>query len=199
MDDKLLGGILGLIVGDALGVPVEFMSREDLRQNPVSEMREFGTFNQPKGTWSDDSTMTLCLMDSLSNGLNYDDICIKFLSWIEDGYMTPHGEAFDIGITTRNSLYNYSKGIPPLECGGDDEYDNGNGSLMRILPLAFYTAGMPLEEKFAIAEDIFGLTHGHMRSKIACSIYVQFVSELLKGYDKDKALKQTIIHIKRLL
>ena len=195
MENKLYSSIIGFIIGDALGVPVEFKSRAELKENPVIDMREYGTYNQPKGSWSDDSTMTLCLMENLINGLDYNDICSKFLKWIDNGYMTPHGELFDIGISTSNAISNYKNGVPPLKCGGTSEYDNGNGSLMRVLPLAFYTMGMTLTKKFEIIENISSLTHRHIRSKIACAIYVQFVCELLKGYDKEKALKQTIIHI----
>ena len=195
MNNKLSNAIIGFIVGDALGVPVEFQRREKLKNNPVTNMRGFGTYNQPKGTWSDDSTMTLCLAESLVNGLDYDDICGKFLDWVENGYMTPHDYLFDIGIATEKAITRYKKGVTPLECGGESEFDNGNGSLMRILPLVFYTFSMPLKQKFETVANVSALTHRHMRSKIACSIYVQFACELLKGYGKEKALKQTINHI----
>lgn len=177
MENKLYSSIIGFIIGDALGVPVEFKSRAELKENPVVDMREYGTYNQPKGTWSDDSTMTLCLAESLANRLDYNDICSKFLDWVDNGYMTPHGELFDIGMSTRKAIQNYWTGVPPLQCGGMSEFDNGNGSLMRVLPLAFYTMGMTLTKKFEIIENISSLTHGHIRSKIACAIYVQFVCE----------------------
>ena len=104
MRNKIFGGIVGLVVGDALGVPVEFMSRNELKSNPVTNMRDFGSHNQPRGTWSDDSSMTLCLVDSLNSGLSYDDIAAKFLDWADTGYMTPYGEIFDIGRTTLTAI-----------------------------------------------------------------------------------------------
>ena len=85
------GAILGVVVGDALGVPVEFMSREELTACPVTGMREYGTHDQPAGTWSDDSSMTLCLMESLTHGLDYGDMASTYLCWADDGYWTPHG------------------------------------------------------------------------------------------------------------
>lgn len=80
-DQKVIGGILGFVVGDALGVPVEFESREALQQNPVAGMRGYGSYDQPAGTWSDDSSMTLCTLQSLIYGLDYDDMMGRFLRW----------------------------------------------------------------------------------------------------------------------
>ena len=93
--------ILGLVAGDALGVPVEFQSREELEQAPVTGMRAYGTHHQPAGTWSDDSSMALCLLESLTHGVNYDDMMARFLRWAGEGYMTAHGDVFDMGIATR--------------------------------------------------------------------------------------------------
>ena len=151
MKDKILGGILGLAVGDALGVPVEFQSRESLRRNPVTDMRGYGTHNQPPGTWSDDTSLTLCLLDSLEKKCDeqwaivgdlpkpdYTDIMHKFLSWAYKGKYTAHNEVFDIGIATRKALQRFRDGTEPLRCGGTSEQDNGNGSLMRMLPIVFY-------------------------------------------------------------
>ena len=138
MKNNILSGLMGLCIADALGVPVEFNSRERLKANPVREMRGYGTHNQPIGTWSDDTSMTLCLVDSLSDGLNYEDIMSKFKAWLVDGDYTPYGDVFDVGIATRQAINRYLSGIGPLNCGGISERDNGNGSLMRILPLLFY-------------------------------------------------------------
>lgn len=192
MHSEVLGGLMGLVVGDALGVPVEFVSRERLKKEPVIDMQEYGSHSQPKGTWSDDSTMTLCLAESLVNGLDYNDVCSKYLAWVERGYMTPHGELFDIGRTTSNALENYASGMNPLDCGGKGIDDNGNGSLMRILPIAYYTRGMNQNECFEVVHNISKLTHGHMRSMMACGIYVQLAIELIKGYQKEKAYDNAI-------
>ena len=103
--DAIKGGLWGLIVGDALGVPVEFQDREELEKNPVIDMRAYGTHNQPKGTWSDDTSMTLCLVDNLIKGYDLNEIANNFVKWYRYGFMTPYGIAFDIGNTTRKANF----------------------------------------------------------------------------------------------
>lgn len=185
MRNHVLDGIMGLCVADALGVPVEFMDRKVLIENPVVNMRGLGTYNQPAGTWSDDTSMSLCLLDSLSRELNYNDIMLNFLKWYINGEYTAHGEVFDIGITTKEALVRFQEGISPLECGGKSEYDNGNGSLMRILPTLFYIQAIygsdfqEIDEAFQIIHNISALTHAHKRSQIACGIYISVASMLL--------------------
>lgn len=176
-----MSGIIGLCVADALGVPVEFESRESLQRNPVVDMRGYGTHNQPAGTWSDDTSMTLCLLDSLANGLDYADIMRKFLSWKEKAEYTAHGDVFDIGTTISEALSRFANGIEPLKCGGDSEYDNGNGSLMRILPIAFYFDSGHF--CYEIIHNISALTHAHNRSKIACGIYISVAESLMNAPD----------------
>lgn len=185
---------MGLVVVDALGVPVEFMSRESLKKDPVSGMRGYGTYNQPPGTWSDDATMTLALLDSLKKGLDFDDIMQKFLQWHDSGEYTPHGVMFDIGIATRKALLRYKDGETALKCGGVEEYDNGNGSLMRILPVLFYLQNeygknfLEKDEAIEIIHDVSSLTHRHKRSQMACVIYIAIAATILK----DLTLKQAV-------
>lgn len=187
MSIKIKSGIIGLCVADALGVPVEFVDRETLSRNPVVDMRSYGTYNQPKGTWSDDTSMTLGLLDSLSKGIDYTDIMRNFHKWIEQAVYTPHGEVFDVGNATRKALNKFSNGTIPLECGGITEYDNGNGSLMRILPIVFYLQsiyGSEFQEKdeaFEIIHNISALTHAHKRSQLACGIYISIAAMLNNG------------------
>ncbi len=183
LKDQILGGILGLAVGDALGVPVEFKSRESLRRNPVTDMIGRGTHNQPPGTWSDDTSLTLCLLESLtSRTVDYADIMKRFLSWIDEGKYTAHDEVFDVGIATRKALQRFKNGAEPIQCGGKSEYDNGNGSMMRILPLAFYLHTID-EKSVDVIHDVSSLTHAHRRSHIACGIYLMIAESLLEALD----------------
>ena len=121
---KIKDGIVGFVVGDALGVPVEFESRNKLKDSPVTEMIGYGTYHQPKGTFSDDSSMILATMDSIikKGHIDYEDIMDCFSEWCYNGKYTPFGETFDIGITTRKAMANYTTN-PPLECGEKDFRD----------------------------------------------------------------------------
>lgn len=198
MSNPIINGIMGLCVADALGVPVEFEGREKLKRDPVVNMRSYGTYHQPAGTWSDDTSMTLCLLDSLSRGLDYEDIMRNFLKWYREGAYTPHGTAFDIGNATSRALQRFEDGIEPLKCGGTAIADNGNGSLMRILPLLFHLQSeygigfLKKEEAFDIIHNVSALTHAHKRSQLACGIYIAVASRLMDGTDLESAVKQGI-------
>ncbi len=189
MENAVKAGIFGVCIGDALGVPVEFRTRDELKRSPVTKMRALGTHRQPAGTWSDDSSLTLCLAESLCKEYNLEDIAIKFLQWYNEEIWTPHGRVFDIGIATSQAIRRISKGASPTLCGGTSEFDNGNGSLMRILPLLFYIKDFPIEQRFDKTKEVSSITHGHIRSVIACFIYLEFALEILKGKDKWEAYK----------
>lgn len=170
----LRDAIYGFAIADALGVPFEFKARGSFK---AVGMIGFGTHNQPVGTWSDDTSMTLATCESIKRlgVIDYEDIMGNFLKWYENSEFTANKELFDIGITTSQALQNYGNGISPLECGFDDYYSNGNGSLMRILPLAF------TKEKSIVAKKVSMLTHGHEYSKLACDIYVDVARGLMEG------------------
>ena len=198
MLNQISSAVMGLCVGDSLGVPVEFMNREELVKDPVIDMRSYGTYNQPAGTWSDDTSLTLCLLDSLAKGLDYNDIMQNFMKWYKDGDYTPFGQAFDIGVGTRNALRRFEAGTSPLECGGKREYDNGNGSLMRILPITFYlqsiygTEFYEVDHAFEIIHNVSSLTHGHKRSQMACGIYITIAGMLVGKMDLKRAVQNGI-------
>lgn len=198
--DKIHGGIFGLAIGDALGVPVEFEPRETRESDPVRDYREYGTHSQPRGSWSDDTSLTLALLDSLSGGLYYADIARKFLAWAgNSGDYTATGAVFDIGNATSRAINRIRRGDNPVHCGGTDEYSNGNGSLMRILPAAFYVLAMSPEKRKEIVFDISAITHAHLRSKIACLLYTETVRNILLGLEKADAADTALHHVKSLL
>ncbi len=185
------GLLFGIAIGDALGVPVEFMSRKHLQANPVISMREFGTHHQPAGTWSDDSAMSFLLVEQLIEGYDVEGLSKKFCQWYQYNYWTPHGEIFDMGVSTRNAMDKIAKGVSALQSGECDDYSNGNGSLMRILPLAIYLQNKPIDQRFCITKEVSGITHSHIRSVIGCFFAVEFVIQLLKEKDKCDAYYET--------
>ena len=197
--------LYGHAIGDALGVPVEFLPREELVSNPVTDFRGFGTHSVPAGTWSDDTSMVLATLDSLAFGLDYADIMAKFCSWHDDALYTATNEVFDIGGTTYAALLDYKNGTAPQLCGLCGERDNGNGSLMRILPAVFYIRHRmqrsSLREKLNVIHNISALTHRHLRSRIACGIYYFVLDALLDSptYYTSKYSHLTVLdHFSRL-
>ncbi|KFF09295.1 ADP-ribosylglycohydrolase family protein [Chryseobacterium luteum] len=188
MEHIVKAGIFGVCIGDALGVPVEFKKREDLKKIPVKGYMEFMSWNQPKGTWSDDSSLTLCLAEELTKGYNLEKIGQSFVKWNKYGHWTAHGRLFDIGGTTRHSIARLIKGESAKFSGNIFEEDNGNGSLMRILPLAFYLKDEKnIEKLYQTVKEVSAITHGHFRSVFACFIYVVFAIELIKRKNKKEA------------
>ncbi len=187
MDNIWKSGMYGLIIADAMGVPVEFTSREDRKLDPVTDMRGYGTYNQPEGTWSDDSSMAIATLVSIrDNGkIDYKDIMDRFHDWCMNGAYTPFDEVFDIGIATSRAIMKYSTEADPLQSGGETEWDNGNGSLMRILPVCLYIFEQQKDMKLSddevidIIHNCSALTHAHLRSKIACGIYYFLVKAIL--------------------
>ncbi|RYD50819.1 MAG: ADP-ribosylglycohydrolase family protein [Sphingobacteriales bacterium] len=180
---KIKDSLLGLAVGDALGVPVEFRHRDELTRNPVTDLRGYGSHHVPAGTWSDDASLTFCLAEVLTNGFDVKSIAENFRKWLYENYWTPHGSVFDVGIATREAIHRYASGMAPELAGGMDEYDNGNGSLMRILPLVFYIHDKPIAERFALTKAVSSITHYHIRSVIGCFYYLEFARQLLASND----------------
>ncbi len=181
MSHSVLSGLMGLCVGDALGVPVEFTSRAERSQAPVTTMQGYGTWNQPPGTWSDDSSLTFCLAESLCNGFSLEDMADRFCRWYQESYWTARHETFDVGDTTAKALQQLQQGVSPLQSGGRSPQSNGNGGLMRILPMAFC---YPQLEHFGLLErvhQVSGITHAHPRSQIACGFYVTVAIALIQG------------------
>ncbi|WP_080802311.1 ADP-ribosylglycohydrolase family protein [Arabiibacter massiliensis] len=167
MKSLLRDAIYGLAVGDALGVPGEFQGRDSYR---IGGMVGGGAHGKPAGTFSDDTSMTLATCDSIRacGGVDVDDMRERFRAWLRNGDYAVDGDVFDVGMTVSRSL--------SLGRGLDGERDNGNGSLMRIVPLAFVD-GVTDEQ----IEAASAITHAHERSRRACVVYVRLAQELAAG------------------
>lgn len=172
-----LGGLVGLLAGDAIGVCYEFKPPERLPARELIDMTPPAAFNRshqgvPVGTWSDDGAQALCLLASLMecDRFSLNDFADRLVRWMRDGYMAVDGDVFDIGSQTADALHNLSDGVPPRESGGASESDNGNGSLMRVLPLALWHTGP--DDNLINAAHLQSLpTHAHARSQVACAFY----------------------------
>ncbi|MGF6412380.1 ADP-ribosylglycohydrolase family protein [Paraburkholderia sp. MM5482-R1] len=177
-DDPRIGGLIGLLVGDALGVPFEFTPSQRIPARHLIEMTPPVGFHRahvgvPTGTWSDDGAQALCLLASLQdNGrLILSDFASRLLRWLDNGYMAVDGQVFDVGIQTREALSRLRDGASPCESGGSDEWSNGNGGLMRVLPLALWHVGT--DEALVHDAHLQSVpTHAHPRSLVACAFYV---------------------------
>lgn len=189
IQSRMIGGLLGLIVGDALGVPAEFQSRQFLQKSPIIDMVGHGSHNQPAGTWSDDSSMMLCTAEALLNsGYDVDAMMQGFQRWLFHAHMTPHGKIFDVGNATREAIFRYDAGTTASSCGGTDEFSNGNGALMRILPVSLYVSSEPDDIIIKRSFESSALTHGHIRSQLCCAVFSLVVRDLLRLDDLEEAL-----------
>ena len=184
-----LNGIMGVVVGDALGCPVQFETREEVARHPVTGMHGHGSFNLPEGSWTDDSSLTIALLESIRRvgKIDPDDIMGNFMKWLYDGEFTPYGESYDIGRGTMQAIDRYKRNRNWRKCGGDEERNNGNGSLMRIMPACIYCTVMERSGMYSdrdaidVIHSVGGLTHAHIRSNIACGLYFFMVKRILFG------------------
>lgn len=187
--DRVRASVYGHLVGDAIGVPYEFTQPDE---NRVVGLRGHGSHDQPPGTWSDDGALMLALLDSLvSVGFDSEDQGRRALAWADAGAYTPDGDGmFDIGGATSAALHRLGNGTPALEAGGTSDHDQGNGSLMRILPIAL--VDVP-EDHVALVQrghHASRVTHGHPNCEVACALYVLVARALLEhpGGEREAAL-----------
>ena len=177
---RLSGAVWGHLVGDAVGVPYEFRSPEEVGQ---VEFGAKGKHDQPPGTWSDDGALMLGLLDSLlTAGFNPEDQARRALNWYRRGAYTPDGDGlFDIGSTTSQALQAFERGTPAELAGPTNDHSCGNGSLMRILPIALVERDITDEQLIDHAHRASRVTHGHERPQVACALYSLVVRRLLSG------------------
>ena len=184
-----INGIMGVVVGDALGCPVQFLTKEEIAEKHVWGMQGYGTYNMPEGTWTDDGSMTLATAISIreKGSIDLKDIMDRFADWLENGRYTPYGQAFDIGGGTMTAINKYIREGDVTACGGTDARNNGNGSLMRILPACLYcyeqqkAGGLTDGEAIDLIHRVSGLTHNHIRAKIACGLYYFMCRAVIDG------------------
>ncbi len=187
---KVKDTIYGFIVGEAMGVPIEFRSRESLKEEPITTMIGYGTyFYIPEGVWSDDGALTLATMDSIASCGKIDctDMATRFCEWVKHGKYTATNEVFDIGITTKYALRRFmDEHVEAIKCGGVGIGENGNGSLMRMAPIALYCyyAKKNDEEILDIVKNTSSITHAHEQSIMGCYMYVKYLLFLLQGENK---------------
>ena len=192
---NIKSAIYGFVIGDAMGVPIEFEEREKLMKSPVTNMLGYGSYDVPKGVWSDDTSMTLATIDSIivnKKELNYNDIANKFCEWINNAKYTATNEVFDIGTTTKYSLMRYwNNNIDATKCGGTGISENGNGSLMRMLPIALYCFYNKMEDNdiINIVRNTSSITHAHEISIIGCYMYVKYIIFILSKNNKTESYK----------
>jgi ADP-ribosyl-[dinitrogen reductase] hydrolase len=195
--DRILGGLTGLLIGDALGVPYEFHDPKDLPAKNLLEFdppKDFARAHNgtPPGTWSDDGAQALCLLASLLHcgKLEPQDLGNRFVNWYEHGYLAVDARVFDVGIQTANAIQKLIRGVPALEAGGTGEYSQGNGSLMRVLPLALWHRGSDTELT-RDAHDQSRVTHAHVIVQACCALYCLWARRTLENVTKpwDAALE----------
>lgn len=203
--ERVSGGLYGLLIGDALGVPYEFHAPSDLPSYEKIEMDPSIGFRRAHagikaGTWSDDGAQALCLLDSLINCGNFssNDFSKRLLAWYEEGLWAVDGNVFDVGIQTSEALCAYRAGIlPPEKCGLIRPNGKGNGALMRVLPLALWHRGT--DRELAIdAHSQCLITHGHLCNQVCCALYCLVARNLLDGMDFHAALQDGICTLRAI-
>ena len=210
--ERIAGGLYGLLVGDALGVPYEFYEAKELPVYEKIEMTPPSGFQKtyPKiaaGTWSDDGAQALCLMDSLlKNGKfslkAYSD---ALLAWYEEGFWAVGGVVFDVGIQTADALNAYKRGLPATDCGLVNPEGKGNGALMRVLPLAlwhFVQGDTDLEKRSRdLVRDAHSqcqITHGHLCNQVCCALYCLAAQGLLEGKEAREAIQEGVCALRSI-
>jgi len=190
---KMKAALYAGMIGDALGVPVESSTRQELALCSVKNMLGYGRYDQPEGTWSDDTALVLCTMESLVGGYDIEAMGQTFCKWLFESYWTATGFVFDAGLSTYLALDRIKNaGASAMASGCNSEEDNGNGSLMRMLPVALYFRNSSTDKMLSCVHEISAITHSHPRSKVGCGFYCLFARELLTAPDKHTAYKNAV-------
>ena len=191
--ERYRGALLGLACGDAVGTTVEFKPRGSFA--PVTDMQGGGPFQLECGKWTDDTSMALCLAESLIERGTFDarDQMGRYLNWWQHGYLSSTGECFDIGMTTQAALSRFATTGEPFS-GSTGRRDAGNGSLMRLAPVVlFFHPDMDLTLKFAAVSS--RTTHGASEAVDCCRLLAFAISRALSGTGRDQLLLGSAGHV----
>ncbi|HOE73389.1 MAG TPA: ADP-ribosylglycohydrolase family protein [Deltaproteobacteria bacterium] len=184
--ERYQGCLLGLAVGDALGTTLEFKPRGTFE--PIDDLVGGGCFDLEPGQWTDDTSMAMCLAESLieKNGFDPYDQMKKYLLWYRTGYLSSTGYAFDIGGTTRAALDAFQKTGEPFS-GPTDPRSSGNGSLMRLAPVPMFF--FPDRDAMIFyAGESSRTTHGSQTCIDACRLFASILFNAFSGMDKERML-----------
>lgn len=186
LQDRYTGCLLGLACGDAVGTTLEFSARETL--SPITDMVGGGPFALAPGQWTDDTSMALCLAESLlsKNGFDARDQMARYLNWWHWGYWSATGQCFDIGTTVRQALMRFEETGEPF-AGSIDPKTAGNGSIMRLAPVILFY--YPDQNSMAwAAKQSSRTTHGAPEAIESCQLLAEVVSKALAGHKKHDVL-----------
>jgi len=187
--------LLGIATADALGAPIEFnmpneINLQEVASNYANEpnrLRGFGTWNKPVGTYTDDTAMSLCTAEFLVQGPPHTERLMElYVKWLHEGHWTADGEVFDVGATTQTAIDNFLRDKNSITSGPNDFNSNGNGALMRILPILCFAQHADSYTMYNIAQKVTICTHGHKIAIDASFLYLSFAQNLLKNRYDDK-------------
>ena len=184
--DRFRGALLGLAIGDALGTTLEFKRPGSFES--ITDMVGGGPFGLQAGQWTDDTSMALCLAESLIARRGFDSVdqLTRYCRWNREGYLSSTGSCFDIGVTTRAALERFERTQEPF-CGPTDPRTAGNGSLMRLAPVALFYAQRP-REAIERAGESSRTTHGAREAVDACRYFAGLMVGALQGGSKEELL-----------
>ncbi len=183
---RFRGALLGLAAGDALGTTLEFTKPGTI--TPMTDMVGGGPFRLRPGEWTDDTSMALCLAESLleRDGFDPSDQLTRYVRWMREGHHSSNGECFDVGITVRSALNRFERTGQPS--GSTEERSAGNGSLMRLAPVPLFFAAEPAQA-IAKAAESSRTTHAHPEAVDACRYFAGLLVGALAGATKDQLLQ----------
>ena len=184
--DRYRGSLLGLAAGDALGTTLEFRSPGSFE--PIEEMVGGGPFGLLPGEWTDDTSMALCLAESLIERRGFDpvDQLERYVRWYREGHLSSRGRCFDIGNTVASALRRFEE-TGERYCGSTHAYSSGNGSIMRLAPVPLYFARDPREAIERSAESS-RTTHGSAEAVDGCRYLAGLIVGALQGVPKSELL-----------